>query len=140
MLALGLVRRVPGDIHPSAAGLGECTSPQTRQVPSLESPMLTGCDFAAVLVALVVEDSGACRSLLLIAGRCGRSPRVTGSGRAARAAIAARRSPKREARGLRAAPSAEQRPSTLSVPWGKACSATAFPQILATLHLRSQRR
>ena len=35
-------------------------------------PALTGCDFAAVLVALVAEDFGACRALLLTAGRCGR--------------------------------------------------------------------
>jgi hypothetical protein len=33
---------------------------------------VTGCDFAAVLVALVVEDSGARGPLVLAAGCCGR--------------------------------------------------------------------
>jgi len=57
-----------------------------------------------VLGVLAVEDPRRVWMLVPGAGRRGRSPRVTGSGTFARAAIAAPRSPKRERRGLSAAP------------------------------------
>jgi hypothetical protein len=61
-------------------GLGSALLPQTTQVPSLEPPRVTGCNFAAVLVVLVAEGSGACGRLVLDAVRCGREPRAAGSG------------------------------------------------------------
>jgi hypothetical protein len=51
--------RVPGDLYPSPVGFGECTSPQTPQVPAWGVTADCGCDLAAVPVALVAVLVGA---------------------------------------------------------------------------------
>jgi hypothetical protein len=82
--AVGALDRFRETATVSTAGLGECTSPRTRRCHLSEAHGATGGDAATVLGVLVVEDSGACGSLVLVAGRRGRSPRVTGSGTLAR--------------------------------------------------------
>lgn len=65
--------------------------------------------------ALVADDSGACAGLVLDAGRCGRSPRATGTGHARGGGGRPRAEPaRRERAGPSAAPSAEQRPADAS--------------------------
>jgi len=66
-----------------------------------------------VLGVLVVEVSGACWSLLLSAGRCGRAPQVTGSGRSGGRRAAVPGAPRAEGRRRSpAAPGADQCPAT----------------------------
>ena len=81
---------------------------------------VTGGSLLRVLVALVVEDSGACRPPLLDAGRCGRLATGDRFGHATRAALAATRGAPRQERGdgFCADPSGEQRPANSVVTVG----------------------
>ena len=87
----------------------------------------TGCDFAAVLVALVVEDSG---DGPVAGAGCGSLPAL-GTGRQVRARGAGGDGcppkPKREARGPRAAFSAEQRPANTVRPTGQSVFCCCVP-------------